>query len=273
MTNRLSSVDLPMSGAENLIADVIEEVTNRLQAGKVVDVEAYVAAYPQHATELRQLLPALGLVRDLSQSLANGPASANPSGLDGPAEIGTAIGDFRLIREVGRGGMGIVYEAEQMSLKRRVALKVLPFAGAMDSRQLQRFKNESLAAAQLHHTNIVPVYYVGCERGIHFYAMQFIEGQSLAEVIAELRNPASGVASAPRVHSPEIRTPEKTTAYAPEDGAVASPEALGALTRPRSPETKPIAALSTLRSTTDAAYFRTVAELGIQAAEALDYAH
>ena len=89
------------------------------------------------------------------------------------------------VREVGRGGMGVVYEAEQISLNRRVALKVLPFAATMDPRQLQRFQNEAQAAACLHHANIVPVHGVGCERGVHFYAMQFIEGQTLAEVIAE----------------------------------------------------------------------------------------
>ena len=65
--------------------------------------------------------------------------------------------------------MGVVYEAVQISLERRVALKVLPFAAALDARQLQRFKNEAHAAAQLHHTNIVPVYAVGCERAVHFY--------------------------------------------------------------------------------------------------------
>jgi serine/threonine protein kinase len=68
-----------------------------------------------------------------------------------------------------------------------VAVKVLPFAGALDPRQLQRFKNEAQAAAKLHHEHIVPVYFVGCERGVHFYAMQYIEGQSLAAVIAEMR--------------------------------------------------------------------------------------
>jgi serine/threonine protein kinase len=70
----------------------------------------------------------------------------------------------------------------QLSLGRRVALKVLPFATALDVKHLQRFKNEAHAAAQLHHTNIVPVIYVGCERGVHFYAMQYIDGQSLAGV-------------------------------------------------------------------------------------------
>ncbi len=83
--------------------------------------------------------------------------------------------------------MGVVYEAEQISLRRRVALKVLPFASALDPKQLQRFKNESMAAAHLHHPNIVPVYAVGCERGVHYYAMQLIDGQSLAALITELR--------------------------------------------------------------------------------------
>src|SRR6185437_8674251 len=77
--------------------------------------------------------------------------------------------------------------AEQVSLRRRVALKVLPFAATLDSRALRRFKAEAQAAAQLHHTHIVPVYAVGCERGVHYYAMQFIDGRSLAEAIAELR--------------------------------------------------------------------------------------
>ena len=81
--------------------------------------------------------------------------------------------------------MGVVYEAEQISLGRRVALKVLPFAAALDARQLQRFKNEAQAAAHLQHPNIVPVHYVGCERGVHFYAMQFIDGQPLSELIRQ----------------------------------------------------------------------------------------
>ena len=84
--------------------------------------------------------------------------------------------------------MGVVYEAEQISLGRRVALKVLPFAATMDPRHLQRFHNEARAAAGLHHTNIVPVFGVGCERGVHYYAMQFIEGRSLADLIAEFRS-------------------------------------------------------------------------------------
>src|SRR5205823_926362 len=86
-----------------------------------------------------------------------------------------------------RGGMGVVYESIQLSLGRRVALKVLPFAATMDPRQLQRFRHEAQAAAMLHHANIVPVHGVGCERGVHYYAMQLIQGKSLAAVIDELR--------------------------------------------------------------------------------------
>src|SRR5205085_466368 len=79
------------------------------------------------------------------------------------------------------------YEAQQISLGRRVALKILPFAAVLDSQQIARFKNEAQAAAQLHHPHIVPVYAVGIERGVHYYAMQFVEGQSLDQAITELR--------------------------------------------------------------------------------------
>src|SRR5262249_55273689 len=103
------------------------------------------------------------------------------------------IGDFQIVREIGRGGMGIVYEAEQLSLGRRVALKVLPFAAGMDSKQLQRFKNEAQAAANLKHSHIVPIHAVGTERGVHYYAMQLIEGHTVADLIAELRNGISQI--------------------------------------------------------------------------------
>src|SRR6188472_3440488 len=109
---------------------------------------------------------------------------------DAPAPPLSQVGDFRIVRQVGRGGMGVVYEAEQLSLGRRVALKVLPFAAALDPRQLRRFRNEALAAAHLNHPHIVPVYGVGCERGVHYYAMQLVEGQTLAELVRRLQQHA-----------------------------------------------------------------------------------
>src|SRR5262245_54794414 len=83
-----------------------------------------------------------------------------PSPISPDVAPGQTLGDFRLLREIGRGGMGVVYEAEQVSLGRRVALKVLPPASALDPRRLQRFRNEAQAAALLHHTNIVPLHAV-----------------------------------------------------------------------------------------------------------------
>src|SRR5207244_9602461 len=96
-------------------------------------------------------------------------------------------GEYRILREVGHGGMGVVYEAVQETLGRHVALKVLPFHAARSPTYLERFKREARAAAQLHHSNIVPVHGVGEHEGIHFYAMQFIHGQSLDLVLRELQ--------------------------------------------------------------------------------------
>src|SRR5262245_28027731 len=168
-----------MSAVGNSLEQLIEEFAVRIEAGESPAVEKFAAAHPEHAESLRRVLPTMLVLAELGRSAASGLASeatATASGPSGP------LGDFRILREVGRGGMGIVYEAEQISLRRRVALKVLPFAATMDPRQLQRFHNEAQAAACLHHTNIVPVHFVGSERGVHFYAMQFIEGQTLAEV-------------------------------------------------------------------------------------------
>src|SRR5262249_26892162 len=112
-------------------------------------------------------------------------------GESGEENLGRGLlGDFKILREVGRGGMGVVYEAEQISLNRRVALKGLPLAATLDPRQLERFRHEARAAGLLHHAHIVPVYGVGCERGIHYYAMQLIDGCSVAAVIGEWRGPS-----------------------------------------------------------------------------------
>ena len=151
--------------------------------------EAYLAGACRRDVELHRRVRALLEAHRGADSLLDHPGPPGP-GSAVPAEPGAGpqLGDFRLIREVGRGGMGVVYEAEQLSLGRRVALKVLPFAAALDPRQLQRFQVEAQAAAQLHHTNIVPVYAVGCERGVHYYAMQFIDGPAAWPTsIGELR--------------------------------------------------------------------------------------
>src|SRR5262249_6825819 len=104
-----------------------------------------------------------------------------------PAPALNQLGDFRIIREVGKGGMGIVYEAEQLSLGRHVALKVLPRAMLLEPKAKRRFEREAKAAARLHHTNIVPVSGVGEHAGLPYYAMQFIQGLGLDQVLDELK--------------------------------------------------------------------------------------
>jgi serine/threonine protein kinase/Flp pilus assembly protein TadD len=175
------------NGSSALLDDVIEEVADRLQAGEAVDGAAILARYPEHADSLRRLLPAIAVMAEFGVSASRLVASGVSPGLSPLATELGILGDFRVLREVGRGGMGIVYEAEQLSLHRRVALKVLPLAGGLDPRQLERFQTEAQAAALLHHTNIVPIHAVGCERGVHYYAMQFIDGQTLAALIADRR--------------------------------------------------------------------------------------
>src|SRR5579883_903625 len=189
MTDLLATDD---RSPEVLISQIADEFMQRLERGEQPEIQDYAGRYPEIAAVLRQVLPALQVLRLSGASGSSASAEVQPEG---------PLGDFRIVREIGRGGMGIVYEAVLLSLDRRVALKVLPFAAALDAKQLQRFKNEAQAAAHLHHTNIVPVYAVGSERGVHFYAMQLIEGQNLASLIEDLRravDPASrGLAFGP----------------------------------------------------------------------------
>ena len=109
--------------------------------------------------------------------------------MPGPSHLGgrQQLGDFEIGREIGRGGMGIVYEARQISLNRRVALKVLSVGSGLSSKAVARFRREAAAAAKLHHTNIVPVYATGEEDGTHFYVMELIEGPSLDAVVRAMR--------------------------------------------------------------------------------------
>src|SRR6516164_2537329 len=275
------TVSMPAASAsrstEHGLAELIEELSARMEAGEPVELQACLDAHPEHAGELRRLYPALQLLADFSRS---GEANLPPDGPEPASALGTPLGDFRLLREIGRGGMGVVYEAEQLSLGRRVALKVLPFAATLDPKQLQRFKNEALAVAQLDHPHIVEVYAVGCERAVHFYAMRLIEGQTLAEVIANLRQasrerqPPDHAAGAHVLAQSGVScppTPEPTEDQAPPAAAhvVAGTEH----SVQTAPPTVPIAGLLTERSTCTREFFRKVAELGQHVAEALDHAH
>jgi outer membrane protein assembly factor BamB len=161
-----TSPHVPTDSAASL-AQLLDAYLADLQAGRAPDKQALLANRPDIADVLRSCLAALDFIHRTAQHA------------DAPAQLG----DFRIVGEIGRGGMGVVYEAEQLSLRRRVALKVLRFGGPVDPPALERFRREAETVARLHHTNIVPIFAFGAEQGIHFYAMQLIAGRSLATML------------------------------------------------------------------------------------------
>jgi eukaryotic-like serine/threonine-protein kinase len=262
------------AAAEGEIARLCEEISDRLRRREPVDLEDYAARWPAHADDLRQLLPAMRMMAGIR---ADAPLPSAGSTVP-DATPNESLGDFRIVREIGRGGMGIVYEAEQLSLRRNVALKVLPFAAVLDSRQLRRFHNEAQAAALLHHPRIVPVYGVGCERGVHYYAMQLIEGPTVAQVVRDLR---ARVGLDPPLPEQTLTTPPVTgesvdRAQAPVRVVSAPGDCDAAqIVDPPSPSksTVPQGILSTARNHRSPAFVQAAVQLGIDVAEALDYAH
>jgi hypothetical protein len=148
---------------EGQLTDAMKEYFEALEAGKPLDRGSLLRRYPEVAEELAASLDGIDFMHNVAPQLAEPEEKRADESAPG-VRPSLALGDFRIIRQIGRGGMGVVYEAEQLSMGRRVALKVLPFAAVLDSKQLARFNNEAHAAGQLHHQNIVPVYSVGCER-------------------------------------------------------------------------------------------------------------
>jgi serine/threonine protein kinase len=240
---------------QNRLAEILDGYLVALEQGTPITPAELLERHPDDATYLRGYLSGLELFH----------AAARPTGGSGSdvslplaaAPAGMSIGEFELVREIGRGGMGVVYEAVQTSLRRRVALKVLPAAAARDAKHIGRFKNEAQAAAQVQHPNIVPVFAVGEVDGLHYFAMQLIEGSSLAEWIASPTEPVLG----------ESR---RTTACN-DTRTWIDFGALPAMARSASVDAKPEREALALRSGGDG--LRSIAQLGMQAAEALHAAH
>lgn len=175
------STATPQDGSdESLASRVAEELLERLSRGEEPDLEEYARQHPEAAKLIHEVGPVLAALAGSGEGRA-GTADEQLHA------VPRTLGEFRLIREIGRGGMGIVFEAEQLTMDRKVALKVLPLASLLDKQRLIRFKNEVRAAAILDHRNIVSIYSVGEDRSVHYYAMQLVEGQSLARVIQQLR--------------------------------------------------------------------------------------
>jgi serine/threonine protein kinase/Tfp pilus assembly protein PilF len=250
----ISDCSVESSGIQRLTGEqrdrltaILDRYLCALESGTPPDREELLRADPDLAAPLDAYLRSLDQLHDAAAGFAQASLTDSAGAADAAAGDEKRLGDFRIVREVGRGGMGIVYEAYQISLGRRVALKVLPFAAVLDAKQVARFKNEAQAAAQLHHPNIVSVYAVGVERGVHYFAMQYIDGQPLDRAIDELRREAGCVHDAP----------PKGADNAPRNAA----------------DQATCRSYLTAHAQSRADFFAAVVRLGIQAAEALHAAH
>src|SRR5438876_3484904 len=201
------------SGNHVRLTRLADEFAARYRAGERPALQEYLDRYPQLADEIRELFPALVEVEQVKEDHQEvAEQAAAPA-----APAVQQLGDFRILREVGKGGMGIVYEAEQVSLGRHVALKVLPKSMLVDAKAKRRFEREAKSAAKLHHTNIVPVFGVGEQDGMPYYVMQFIPGLGLDEVLEELKTLQPGGKkgeSAPQLSAGELRVSRRDVSAA-----------------------------------------------------------
>ena len=264
------------------LEELAQEFVERLRHGEKPSLEDFVSRCPEHADEIRELFPALQVMENAV--LDKHFDSSDSSRIADPIELLSVpfdLGDYHVLRELGRGGMGVVYEAEQQALGRRVALKVLSGAAAKKPNSLVRFQREARSAGRLHHTNIVPVFDTGCEKGTYFYTMQLIEGESLDHVIVQL----SRLRSRDGLSDLELDRPKFDSATGiaesllQHDFLTAGSSSTGAkvsiadATSRSSKRATGIATPGPPQTGSDLLLIRNIARIGLQVAEALAYAH
>ncbi len=260
------------------VEELAEQFLQRRRRGEAVSVAGYAKEHPHLAQRIRDLFPTLLLMEQLKPDSTSTHAAGGALVPSDHGERLERLGDFHILREIGRGGMGVVYEAEQESLGRRVALKVLPPGWIGSPMRLQRFHREAQAAARLHHTNIVPIFGVGQQDGIHYFVMQFIPGQGLDRVLAamSLQTIRSTAVPCEQCGGPH-EADEPCGTFSATDAAQML--LTGPLTgdstsavESRTPEPQAVRA-ATSSASTDRRYWRSVSRIGVQVAEALEYAH
>ena len=229
---------------------LVNEFTQRIEAGEKPSTEEYCRLYPELADEIRELFPTVQELGDLQVSEPSVDAADVP--------LPEQIGNYRILGEIGRGGMGVVYEAEHVTLGRTVALKVLPRRFTDDERALARFRREGQTIARLHHTNIVPLFEFGEDQGIAFLAMQRIQGHSLDHVIHDLSKGYGLLTQASAAR----------TNFDSESGSSGSSGDFQIIDTP-----SPFSDSGTGTGPTKADIFRRIAHIGLQSADALSYAH
>ena len=257
-------------GDDELLDNMVELFTNELRAGRQPSIDAFQKQHPQLANEIHELLSSVAMIESLKKDDLTHTSTARKNTRALQLD---RLGDYRIIEEIGRGGMGVVLLGVHESLGRRVAIKVMPAHLAENEKYCERFRREAQAAATLHHTNIVGVFGVGRSEGHHYYVMEYIDGSGLNVVIRGLRStaiggtlppdaPAETQISGQAVGARPTRTETEQTRIgtADETGVSIASELTFDLDR-----IPPIPA-GPLR-------FRWAADLGAQIADAIHYAH
>lgn len=174
----------PEPGSEEALAEILADFEAEVRQGHRPSVSVWARRYPEHSDTIQRLFPGVLLMEHTGQEW---PQTAAPSPLP------ERVGPYPILRELGRGGMGVVYLAKDERLARQVALKVFQKYGATDQRFLERFFREARAAGRLNHPHIVPIFETGQEQGVPYYSMLYIEGPTLEQCLFELRRtPSSG---------------------------------------------------------------------------------
>jgi WD40 repeat protein/serine/threonine protein kinase len=285
-----------------------EEFLERHRQGERPSLREYTDRHPDLAEEIREVFPAMALMENIA--LVSESTEERPQVPAAPEAVPLQqLGDYRLIRAIGHGGMGIVYEAEQVSLGRHVALKVLPRKMLVDVKHRRRFEREARLAAKLHHTNIVPVFGVGEQDGMPYYVMQFIQGLGLDQVLEELKRlrasdcepkkvPADARSAARKEMSAADVARSLLTGRFEPAAADASPDPLPTEAQAQQPAggegqecsappsagplvesgsgssvVLPGQSGTTGKKAKPPTYWQSVAQIGVQVASALEYAH
>lgn len=298
---------------ETILEHLAEEFTACLRSGQTPSVQSYASRYPDLADDIKGMLSSIALMEQLGRCESEFREQANAH-VSAPSI--ERLGEFDIVREIGRGGMGVVYEAIDRTLQRQVALKVLNGSALTTQKHIDRFRRESQLAAQLHHTNIVPVFGVGEEDGKHFYAMQYVESVSVHDIIEGLKrlpatlqatsatesgewNANDGLGVAAALRGGEFAEPRNIHVSAKPSSVSVGDSGHVKVSQPRSSFDQTID-LSNARETQSKAddfdttmeissvevvstfisassfgdqYWRSVARIGVQVADALHYAH
>ena len=247
-----------------------ESFVEGYRRGEKPSIREYALRYPHLADRITRLFPTLVLMEELS------PETDEIGIVGQSAQPPQKLGDYEIGDEIGRGGMGVVFRAKQISLNREVALKVLARPLGIRSQDLQRFRLEARAAGQLHHPNIVPVIDVGDEDGMHYYAMQLIQGHGLDLILDELRRQRTLPTLAGQSTDTATNSRQRTTtsgtletfATAFLSGEFQPVRDAAAFAEPEA-RTAPTGVSKSVHPS----YFRRVAEIGTQLADSLEFAH